>query len=121
RRLLIEGNVCSTADYFVYIDQANQTNPSNTFQAGDIHVRGNQAHSGINVSHIHALGIDGLVVDGNTFFFPSSSTESPTKSNNIYIDRGAWVIINGNNLFEAGADSIVLKRCGQFAVVGNHI
>ncbi|GAH15227.1 unnamed protein product, partial [marine sediment metagenome] len=76
---------------------------------GDFQFTNNQYCEAL-IKHIHLVGLDGCLIESNTFFFPSYVGESTTKSNNIYIDYCNFVIIDGNDLFEAGEESIKITR-----------
>jgi hypothetical protein len=54
-------------------------------------------------------------------FFPGHDEKSQTKGSNIYIVRSNWVVIKGNNLFEAGDDAIVLSQFENANIANNNI
>lgn len=76
------------------------------------------------VTHIDIAGIDGMHVTGNTLFMLGyTSTDvalKAMKANNIRIGQSDWVVIEGNNLFEAGLESIVLDKPKHFSITNNH-
>lgn len=116
-RILISNNIFHSVNYCLYIDKP--AGATNKYMIGDFHFCNNQADEGINYSHIYGFGVDGLVCANNTFFFPSKSGDN--KAYNVYIDDGSWIVIEGNNLFEAGQESILLNKCQYFVVKGNNI
>jgi hypothetical protein len=89
--------------------------------SGDIQVFDNTAYC--FKRHIYAEGLDGLICSGNTFLFPDNLNvaENANKLENIFIDKGAEIIISDNNLFEAGADSVLLSGIQFFTITGNNI
>lgn len=118
-RVLIGNNIFDAGNYCVYVDKP--AGAVNTLVVGDVHFINNQGYGGIRYSHLYLKGIDGLVCQGNTLFFPSYAEANATKEYNVYIDYGAWVVINGNNFFEAGKDAVHLSRVQNAAVTGNNI
>ena len=88
----------------------------------DIHIVNNIMEYCLN-THIWVEGFDGGVISDNTMFFPSYmlNPKCMTKQYNIYIDYCNWTIIKGNNLFEAGKDSILLNHSQCVNVSGNNI
>jgi hypothetical protein len=72
-------------------------------------------------SHVYAEGLDGLVMSGNTAFFPSHVVSDAVKRYNVYVDVGQEINISDNNLFEAGLEAVLLSRCQYFVVEGNNI
>ena len=73
------------------------------------------------ISGIHLVGIDGISIVNNTFFFGSYTIQEPTKTNNIYIRKSNFVIIQGNNLFEAGAEAIKMEEYKNANISVNNI
>uniref|UniRef100_A0AAU8B197 Gp28/Gp37-like domain-containing protein n=1 Tax=Dulem virus 36 TaxID=3145754 RepID=A0AAU8B197_9CAUD len=71
--------------------------------------------------HIYLECIDGVIIKGNTFFFPSHTTANTTKKCNIYLYQVDWTIIADNNLFEAGEQAILVKRASHVNIHGNNI
>lgn len=71
--------------------------------------------------HIHCKSIDGIVIDSNVFFFRSYDTLDEFKLQNIYIGESDWVIITGNNIFEAGYEGIQLDKPRHFTISNNLI
>lgn len=72
-------------------------------------------------SHIYMKEIDGIIIHGNTMFFPSYDQLNKTKEYNIYIGSADWVVITGNNLFESGYESILLEECKHPNISDNNI
>lgn len=104
------------SNYALFCDRA----PGVTgFPTADLHFQNNRAEC--NIGHVYAVGMDGLVMSGNTCFFPGYGKHSLIKNNNIYLDFCNWVVINGNNLFEAGGDAILLSRFQNANITGNNI
>lgn len=65
----------------------------------------------VDISHIHARGLDGLTLSDNVFFHTIFSQESTTKTHCIDIEEGAFVVLSGSNqFFEAGLSAIKLKN-----------
>ena len=103
-------------NYFFWNGNAVNT----VMTCGDVSITGcNPVFASIN--HIYTLGQDGLVVTGNTFFFQSYSYRSQIKNQNIYIEQGAFCTITGNNLFEAGTQSVYAFGVSNLIVNGNNI
>lgn len=117
-RVQMENLLIDGANYVLYMDRPNGFND---YTIGDFSLKGSQAFGGINYNHIYGLGVDGLIVEGNTFFFPSYSGASPTKGQNVYIDYGNFIQITDNNLFEAGTEAILLNRVQNQNIKGNNI
>jgi hypothetical protein len=76
------------------------------------------------IGHIEVDGIDGMHISGNVMFMVGyTSTDvalKAMKGNNIKIGQSDWVIIQGNNLFEAGLESILLDKAKHFSIMNNH-
>lgn len=115
----IHNNNFKLANYCLYVDRP--ATPTQAYQIGDFSFNYNYAHTGINICHIYGLGVDGLVCQGNSFFFAGYTEQNQTKTNNIYIDFGNFISITGNQLFEAGLESIILSKCRNFTISGNRI
>lgn len=120
-RCMISNNIFRNSNYCLYIDRI--LNATNIFCAGDFHFINNQGYEGIGICHVLAEGIDGIVIEGNTLFFPNyaDAVKSTTKEHNIKIVFGDWITINGNNLFEAGLDSIYIQYAKDININGNNI
>lgn len=73
------------------------------------------------ITHIYAEEMDGIVITGNTFFFPSYNTFNTTKQYNIYIKNSDWVIIANNELFESGFEAIYLENAKHPMISNNNI
>lgn len=107
-------------NYALYIDKqvgvADRFFQVNDFTFSDNHVA--KAY----VCHVYAKEIDGIVIKGNTFFFPSANdVQDQTKTYNIYIKNADWVIISDNNLFESGFESIYLDYVTHPNISNNNI
>lgn len=118
-RIKIHGNEINGVNYAVYGVRDTVLNPSREYILGDIHFENNQASC--YISHIYTEGQDGFVCIGNTMFFPGFAEQSQTKVNNIYIKRANWVVIQSNNLFEAGEDAIVMAQFENANISNNNI
>ncbi|WP_181762352.1 right-handed parallel beta-helix repeat-containing protein, partial [Bacillus sp. B4EP4a] len=103
-RFTINSNRFWDCNYGVYVDY-DPSNASAIFQIGDITFTSNvieSRNSGWagpfgNIYHIWARGLDGMICEGNTFFFSKVGSEVT----NIYLDKFNWVIIQGNQFYEA--------------------
>lgn len=76
------------------------------------------------ICHIEMDGIDGTHITGNVMFMVGYTSGDAglkgMKTNNIKIGQSDWIIISGNNLFEAGLESIVLDKSKHFSITNNH-
>jgi hypothetical protein len=76
------------------------------------------------VCHIEMDGIDGAHIMGNVMFMvgytSSDATLKGMKTNNIKIGQSDWIVIQGNNLFESGFESILLDKAKHFSITNNH-
>jgi hypothetical protein len=105
--------------YFLYIDNPSQSAPS-------IDVVGDVSVTACNpvlcsVGHIYGFGVDGAVIQGNVFFFTAGFYRSQYKNHNIYFKRCTGILINGNQLFEAGRQGIYLDGVATLNITGNSI
>ena len=118
-RIKITNNYFHNMMYAVYGIRGNIDQP---LIAADIHIINNIMEYCLN-THIWVEGFDGGVISENTMFFPSYmlNPKCMTKQYNIYIDYCNWTIIKGNNLFEAGKDSILLNHSQCVNISGNNI
>jgi hypothetical protein len=105
-------------NYFFYLDNNNKG--TSAFRAADIHIQNNNDIH-VNICHVEAYGLDGALIEGNTFFHSGSFYKSQIKRQNIKIINSNWVVIKGNNLFEAGYESILLSGFSKGQVTGNNI
>lgn len=85
----------------------------------DIHFIDNSGQS--NVTAIHIDSIDGALIQGNTFFSPGFDKQSTVKERNVRIGYSDWLVITGNNFFEAGLESVLLIDPNHFTVTDNNI
>lgn len=109
-------------NYFYYVDNPYPDNVGGTmvFGAGDTTIIGcNPLFA--SKSHIYVLGQDGMLVDGNTMFFPGGFYRSQSKLQNIYGSYVDWIVITNNNLFEAGKEAILFKWQSDVNITGNNI
>ncbi|MFA6288937.1 MAG: right-handed parallel beta-helix repeat-containing protein [Opitutaceae bacterium] len=115
----ISNNRFVDCNYALRIDR--HSGATVTKVAGDTHFINNKVVC--KIGHIYGVGVDGLVVSGNSFFFPGwyPPAQSQTKASNIYLDTCTFIVITGNNLFEAGTDAIYLQRFENVTITGNNI
>jgi parallel beta-helix repeat protein len=106
-------------NYFYYADNTAPAAPAQ-YQTGDVTIANNNPVNA-NIAHIYALGQDGTVINGNTFFFPGGFYRSQVKTNNIYMKKASWIVITGNEVFEAGAQGIYLLESSNLNITGNVI
>lgn len=117
-RITITKNRIWDCNYGLYVAFDPKISSAIKYQVGDIiytdnvHESRNSGWAGSfgNHYHIWAKGLDGLVCKGNTFFFSDIGREL----SNIHIELFNWVIIEGNQLFEA-------KEHGIKAVNGDNL
>lgn len=96
-------------DNSIYIEPVEQDSSglNATWSVGDIQINSCEFFCP-NVNHIYARMLDGIVLTGCTFFYPSILT--PFNSRHLDIEKINWAIIQGNNFFESGLESIYLKN-----------
>lgn len=118
-RIVISNNYFHNIVYAVYGRRGTIEQP---LIVADIHIVNNIIEYCLN-THLWLEGFDGGVISNNTMFFPSYmlNPKCMTKQYNIYIDYCNWTVIKGNNLFEAGKDSILLNHAQCVNVSGNNI
>lgn len=110
-------------NYFENVDYAFHSvrnDEGHLFPVADIHFKNNMIEPA-NISHIYGKGIDGIHITGNTMFFQGWSGQSLIKRNNIYLEYVDWVIIQNNNLFEAGESAIHLHSFRDVNISTNNI
>jgi hypothetical protein len=115
----ISRNEFIDVNYALYVDKQAGV-ADRFFQVNDFTFADNTINKA-NICHVYAKEIDGIIVKGNTCFFPSASTANATKTYNIYIKNADWVIISNNNLFESGYESIYLDYVTHPVITGNNI
>lgn len=116
---ITEDNDFKNVNYCLYVDRSAA--PTQAYQIGDFTFSHNRAYGDVHKFHIYGLGVDGLSCKGNFMFFPGNTVQNATKENNIYIERGNWIHIEGNHLFEAGKEAVLLSRCRNFQISNNPI
>ena len=118
-RINISNNYFHNIVYAIYGRRGTIEQP---LIVADIHITNNIIEYCLN-THLWLEGFDGGVISNNTMFFPSYmlNPKCMTKQYNIYIDYCNWTVIKGNNLFEAGKDSILLNHAQCVNIVGNNI
>ncbi|MFO1547250.1 glycosyl hydrolase family 28-related protein [Lactiplantibacillus plantarum] len=119
QRVTVVDNHITLCNYGIYIDRnANwNSNPDEWgYTIGDWTVTRN-IFEAINISHIYAIGVDGLICTENVFFFGNSGG----KLENIRIMMGHYVIISHNQLFEAGREGIYIEDVANFNISDNNI
>jgi hypothetical protein len=120
-RIVIDGCTGEKINYLLYV-------PFNlsggTYGVGDFTVT-NCNPVLCKISAISARGIDGLLCTNNYFTLPIAYTgtnvSNTTKAEVIYVDTAAQIVIENNQLFEAGKEGIRLHKTQFFTVVGNNI
>lgn len=111
-RIKIFDNIFYNNDYDLYSDAME----NNKLAVADLHFQNNMCKWS-NITHIDLETCDGLVLTDNTFFCPSIDT----KMHHLNIRQWSnWTIIEGNNFFEAGAESINLMNPQNFNISGNN-
>lgn len=116
-QIIIDNNHFYNVDYALYVSLNGNVSWMIT---NDCHFTNNI----VNVArkqHVYCESIDGLLIKDNTFFFPGFPTKNQTKRNNVYIGQSDWLIISGNNMFEAGEEAIVLDKPKRFSIANNLI
>jgi hypothetical protein len=120
-RIVIDGCSAEKVNYLLYV-------PFNI--SGGIYGVGDFTVTNCNpvlckISAISARGIDGLLCTNNYFTLPinytGTNTPNTTKAEVIYVDTAAQIVIENNQLFEAGKEGIHLHKTQFFTVVGNNI
>ena len=69
---------------------------------------------------VYIRGIDGLILQGNTFFSGQTSGGSYTEYHVNIVDRANYVIIDANQFFESGSWSIRSNYCDQLKISNNN-
>ncbi|MEC0369205.1 right-handed parallel beta-helix repeat-containing protein [Paenibacillus chibensis] len=122
-RFVISENHLIDCNYGLYVDFIQPTD-GGEFGVGDVHFSNNMYEARANyqggfgnVYHIWANGLDGLLCKGNTFFFGHTGAEK----SNIYIDGFNWLIVEGNNLFEAPENGITCKNGSNMVITNNNV
>lgn len=101
--------------YFYY-----NVSATGLYGAGDVTITGCNPCF-VSVTHVYAVGQDGLVLTGNTFFHTSYSYQSPIKQNVVYGETIGFANITNNEMFEAGYEGIYFNGISNATVVGNNI
>jgi hypothetical protein len=115
----ISHNEFLEVNYALYVDKQSSV-VDRFFQVNDFTFVDNTVNKAY-IAHVYAKEIDGIIISGNTFFFPSANTANATKTYNIYIKNADWVVISDNNLFESGYESIYLDYVTHPVVSNNNI
>lgn len=122
-RNMIQGNLYNNVGYFfrsVTGSTPGGRDPAMQWRSiADIHIADNSGQA--TVAGIVCDSIDGIVVEGNTFFMSGFQNASPIKERNIQLGFSDWVVIQGNNLFEAGLEAIQLTDANHFTIKDNNI
>lgn len=117
-KITIEKCAFNNTNYNLYIDRYAD---NGVWAVGDISFINNNPCRAF-VTHIYGLNVDGFTSGGNVYFFPSFNDKNQTKKQNIYLDFVNWVTIgNGDKLFEAGEEAILIKRFENVNIVGANI
>lgn len=123
-RITVNANRIWDCNYGLYVDYDNTITDLVKFEVGDINYT-NNVHESRNTGwdgtfgnqyHIWAKGLDGLICKGNTFFFANTGGEVT----NIYLDLFNWVIIEGNQLFEAKEHGIKAINGSNLVIANNN-
>lgn len=117
-RGIIDNNYFFNVNYALYGERPE--NATQLLIVADIHFTNNMIEA-CKIQHIHVEGFDGGIISNNTMFFLSYMQQPQDKTNNIYIDHCNWTIITGNNLFEAGTESILLRHAQAVRIANNNI
>jgi parallel beta-helix repeat protein len=116
----ISHNEFFEVNYALYVDKQSGV-ADRFFQVNDFTFTDNTVAKAY-ICHVYAKEIDGIIISGNTFFFPSASdVQNATKTYNIYIKNSDWVVISDNNLFESGYESIYLDYVTHPTISNNNI
>lgn len=111
-RLRIEHNSFENTNY----DLLCHSVENNNISIADIHFINNMC-KWANISHIDIATMDGAVISGNTFF---CYREVETYHHIIVREWSNWFIVNNNNLFESGHESIYLKESENYNISNNN-
>lgn len=66
-------------------------------------------------------GIDGLTFTGNFCFMSANGDALANKAENVNVSQSTNIIIDANQLFEAGTEAVLLDRCKAFTIGQNII
>jgi hypothetical protein len=116
-QVIIDANHFFNVNYAFYVGKGSN---SSWMITNDCHFTNNI----INVAkrtHVYCETIDGLLMSGNTCFFPNYASQDQEKEYNVYVGQSDWVSIADNNLFEAGLDSVKLVSVKRFTIIGNRV
>ena len=105
-------------DYELYVN--NDVSGYEYFQLVDVQFTNNQIYDS-RITGIFGRGVDGLLVDRNTFFMAGYQAQSAIKERNIDLYNINFCIISGNNLFEAGLESILIGKYMNTQICHNNI
>ena len=111
-RLRIENNSFENTNY----DLLCHSVENNTISIADIHFINNMC-KWANISHIDIATMDGAVISGNTFF---CSRGVETHHHIIVREWSNWFIVNNNNLFESGHESVYLAGSSNYNISNNN-
>lgn len=117
-RVIINSNYFYSNNYVFY--SVREPHFTQLLITADIHITNNIMEA-TNYEHIHAEGFDGGIIANNTMFFPSYMQQPANKLSNIDITYANWLIIDSNNLFEAGYEAIKLTYCQNVGITNNNI
>jgi len=116
-QVIIDANHFYNVNYAFYISKGGN---SSWMITNDCHFTNNI----INVAkktHVYCESIDGLLMGGNTCFFPNYASKDTGKEYNVYVGTCDWLSVSDNNLFEAGLDAIKVVNVKRFSIIGNRI
>jgi len=115
----MKGNYFNSVNFCFYADRGAKPN-ANWETVNDCTFEGNVVTL-CDTTAVFCKGIDGLKVLGNTIFTPSDMTRRGRKRNHLNIsDTSDFVVVNNNNLFESGTESVLVNRCKDLTVTGNN-
>lgn len=111
-RLRIEHNSFESTNY----DLLCHSVENNVMSIADIHFINNMCKYA-NISHIDIATMDGAVITGNTFF---CNRGLETYHHIIVREWSNWFIVNNNNLFESGHESVYLAGSENYNISNNN-
>lgn len=115
RRIIITNNIFNS-NYSIYREAYEN---DSFIDLADVTFTDNQCAN--YICNVYLDGIDGFICRGNTFFLPGSKDKNKYKTYNVYIARANWTIINANNCFESGLESIKVENVENINIDSNNI
>lgn len=112
-RIQISDNLFENNNYIIKQEQI----VSSKLSLADFHFINNVCKWS-KYTHIDIETSDGFVIKGNTFF---TDKTMPSIKHHIKVSAwSSWCIIEGNNFFESGAESVWLNGVDNFNITGNN-